>query len=230
MIVYKKIYEFIENKERHQYNQIIDYTKIGDGIDNDKIKEICKEAKDNNFYSICVFPNFVAIAYSFLDSEIKISALIDFPKGESETKNKLSEIDQAIINGAEEIDVVANYNLIKNQENIEDLEKEIREISEYCHREGVIVKIIIEVGALTYQEIENICRICADSNVDYVMTSTGKLSNDDSFEKKLEKVKFMRKILPDEIKIKFSGGVRLLSQIKELSGIVDRVGTSIIPQ
>jgi deoxyribose-phosphate aldolase len=62
------------------------------------------------------------------------------------------------------------------------------------------------------------------------MTSTGKLSKDDTFETKVEKVKFMRKILPEEVRIKFSGGVRLLSQIKELSSIVDRVGTSVIPQ
>jgi deoxyribose-phosphate aldolase len=60
------------------------------------------------------------------------------------------------------------------------------------------------------------------------MTSTGKLPNDDSFETKLEKVKYMRKILPDDIRIKFSGGVRTTDQLKQLEQYVDRIGTSII--
>ena len=226
MIVYKKIYEYLENKEKNLYHQMIDFTKIGDGLNNDKIKDICKEAEDNNFYSVCIFPEFIAMAYSFLGNEIKISALIDFPKGESKTKEKINEIDQAIVNGAEEIDVVVNYKLIKDPEEHENLENEIREITEYCHREGVTVKIIIEVGALNYQEIESICKMCIESNADFIMTSTGKLPSDDSFEKKLEKVKFMRKILPDEMKIKFSGGVRNYTQIKELKSLVDRIGTS----
>lgn len=229
MIVYKKIYEFIDNKEKTQFHQMIDYTKIADNLSNDKIKEICKEAEDNGFYSICILPQYIATAYSFLD-KVKISALIDFPKGTSDTKEKTNEIDSAIVNGAEEIDVVVNYNLIKDSEEQEELEKEIRELTEYCHREGVIIKAIIEIGALNYQEMETICRMCIDNNVDYVMTSTGKLPKDDSFEVKVEKVKFMRKILPEEMKIKFSGGVRTLEQIKEIKSFVDRVGTSVIPQ
>ena len=226
MIVYKKIYEFLENKEKIQYNQMIDYTKIGEHLTNDKIKEICKEAEENKFYSVCIPSEFIATAASFLES-VKISALIDFPKGESETKEKIREIDDAIVNGANEIDVVVNYKLIKEEEQ-EELEKEIREITEFCHREGVIAKIVIEIGSLNYQEIEKMCTICIDNNADYIMTSTGKLTKDDSFETKLEKVKFMRKILPDEMKIKFSGGVRTTEQIKELKGIVDRIGTSTL--
>jgi len=229
MIVYKKIYEFLENKEKTQYNQMIDYTKIGEHLTNDKIKEICKEAEENKFYSVCIPSEFIATAASFLEN-VKISALIDFPKGENETKEKIREIDEAIVNGANDIDVVVNYKLIKKEEEQEELEKEIREITEYCHREGVVVKIIIEIGALSYQEIEKICTICIDNNADFIMTSTGKLTKDDSFETKLEKVKFMRKILPEEMKIKFSGGVRSVEQIKELKPIVDRIGTSVIPE
>jgi deoxyribose-phosphate aldolase len=114
--------------------------------------------------------------------------VIDFPKGESGIKTKIKEIDKAIINGANEIDVVLNYNMIKNSDEHEDLENEIREITEYCHRESIIVKATIEIGALNYQEIENICKMCVDNNVDFITTSTVKLSRDDSFESKLEKV------------------------------------------
>jgi len=230
MTIYKKLYEFLENKEKKEYSRLIDYTKISDRLDNDKIKELCKEAKDNNFYSVCILPEYIAAAYSFLKGDIKISALIDFPKGESDVSKKISKIDEAIVNGVNEIDVVINYKLIKDPEENEKLEKEIRELSEYCHKEGIIIKVIIEVGALNYQEIEKICRMCIDSSVDFVMTSTGKYPNDNSFEEKLDKVKFMRKILPDDIKIKFAGGVRTNEQIKELKSLVDRIGTSVIPQ
>lgn len=230
MIVYKKIFEYLENKEKNEFHRIIDYTRISDNLTNDKIKELCKEAESNNFYSICILPEYVSRAYSFLKGEVKISALIDFPNGKSDIKIKTNDIDSAIVNGANEIDVVVNYKLIKSSEEHEDLETEIRELSEYCHREGVTIKIIIEIGALNYQEIESICKMCTNSNVDYIMTSTGKLPNDDSFETKLEKVKFMRKILPDEIKIKFSGGIRTNEQLKEIKPFVDRIGTSVIPQ
>lgn len=230
MVIYKKIYEYLDNKEKSEYARMIDYTKISDNLSNDQIKELCRDAETNNFYSVCILPDYVAAAHSFLKNECKISVLIDFPKGQNDVKQKISEIDKAIVNGANEIDVVINYKLIKNLEDNEELSEEIRKLTEYCHRESVIIKAIIEIGALNYQEIESICKMCSDANVDYIMTSTGKLANDNSFETKLEKVKFMRKILPDETKIKFSGGIRNIEQIKELKNIVDRIGTSVVLQ
>ena len=226
MIIYRKIYEYLDNREKTEFNRLIDYTKISDNLSNDKIKDICKEAEDNNFYSVCILSQYIATANSFLKNDTKITALIDFPKGESGVKQKINEIDESIINGASEIDVVINYKLIKEPDEHETLESEIRELSEYCHREGVIIKIIIEVGVLNYQEIEEICKMGIEGNVDFIMTSTGKLPKDDSFETKLDKVKYMRKILPDSIKIKYSGGIRTNEQLKELKGIVDRIGTS----
>lgn len=226
MIIYKKLYEFLNNKEKEEYNKLIDYTKISDNLTIDQIKDMCKEAENNNFCAVCILPQFVATTRSFLKRSIKIAALIDFPKGESDTKYKIDEIDTAIINGSEEIDVVINYKLVKNEEDHESLAEEIRKLTEYCHREGVIIKIIIEIGALNFQEIETICKLSTDA--DYIMTSTGKLPNDDTFENKIEKIKFMRKILPDEVKIKMSGGVRTLEQAKDVLPFVDRIGTSSI--
>ena len=226
MIIYKKLYEFLNNKEKEEYNKLIDYTKISDNLTIDQIKDMCKEAENNNFCAVCILPQFVATTNSFLKSNTKISALIDFPKGENDIKNKINEIDNAIVNGANEIDVVINYKLIKNEEDHDSLAEEIRKLTEYCHREGVIIKIIIEIGDLNFQEIETICKMSSD--VDYIMTSTGKLPNDDTFENKIEKVKFMRKILPDEVKIKISGGIRTIEQVKDVLPFVDRIGVSII--
>lgn len=230
MSIYKKIYEYLDGKEKSDNYKLIDYTKLSDTMTSDNVKDICKEIEDNNFYAATVLPEYVAIFKSFSKNTFKVSSIIDFPKGESGIKTKIKEIERSIINGADEIDVVINYNLIKNKDEHDELENEIREITEYCHREGVIVKVTIEVGALNYQEIEDLCKMCIDNNVDFITTSTGKLPRDDSFETKLEKVKFMRKILPDEMKIKFTGGIRTNEQIKQIKGIVDRIGTSIIPQ
>ena len=230
MVVYKKIFEYLENKEKAQYHKLIDYTKISDNLSNDEIKKICKEAEDNNFYSICILPKYVATANSFLKNDTKICALIDFPDGDSSLTDKKNEIDECTTNGAKEIDVVINYNLIKKPEDHKELETEIRELSEYCHVKGVIIKVIIEIGSLDSQQISDMCDMCIDGNVDFIMTSTGKLKKDNSFEEKVEKVKNMRRILPDSIGIKVSGGIRTTDQIKELKNIVDRIGTSIIPQ
>jgi len=229
MIVYKKILEYLDNKEKNENYKLIDYTRLSDSLTNDQIKDLCKEAEDNNFYAISVLPEFVASVESFVKNEIKVSALIDFPKGNSITKYKLDQIDKSIVNGADEIDVVLNYELIK-KDKTEELETEIRKLTEYCHKEGSIIKLTIEIGALNNEEIEKICRMCIENNVDYISTSTGKLPNDESFEQKIEKVKFMRKILPDYVKIKFTGGIRTTEQIKEIKSLVDRIGTSIIPQ
>jgi len=230
MSIYKKLNEYLNSKEKSEGYNLIDYTKISENLSNDNIKEFCKDVENNNFYAIAVLPEHVASAHSFSKSEFKVSAIIDFPKGVSDTKQKINEIDKSLVNGANEIDVVINYGLIKDENNHEKLEKEIRELSEYCHREGSIIKATIEIGTLNYQELEKICRMCSDNNVDYITTSTGKLPNDNSFEIKLEKVKYMRKILPEEMKIKFAGGIRSNEQINELKSIVDRIATSIIPQ
>lgn len=228
MIVYKKIFEYLDNKEKKDSYKLIDYTRLSDNLTNDQIKDVCKEAEDNEFYAISVLPEYVAAVYSFVKNEMKISALVDFPKGNSITKYKLDQIDKSIVNGADEIDVVLNYELIKKDNKTDEIETEIRKLTEYCHKEGSIIKLTIEIGALNNEEIEKICRICIENNVDYISTSTGKLPNDESFEQKIEKVKFMRKILPDYVKIKFTGGVRTYDQIKEIKTLVDRIGTSVL--
>lgn len=224
MIITKLSY-FVINENKNNFFNIIDYT-ILNTLTNDDIKKISKTAEENKFYSVCVLPEYVSIISSFLDDyDIKVVATIDFPHGNSTTNEKIKDIDKSLVNGADEIDVVLNYKLIKEKE-WEKLKEEIRTITEHIHKEGKIVKFIIEIGALNFQELEKISHICVECNVDFIMTSTGKLPNDISFEEKIEKIKFMRKILPDTTKIKFSGGIRTNDQIAQIVQYVDRIGTS----
>lgn len=227
-MIIKKLSEYIKENNTKNYFEIIDYTNL-DTLTNDDIKKLCAVADEKQFYGVCILPEYVSIVSSFLeDKDIKVVATIDFPKGNSSVTEKIKEIDKSLVNGADEIDVVLNYKLIKDKE-YEKLENEIREISEFVHKEGKIVKIIIEIGALNFQEIEQISEICVDSNVDFIMTSTGKLPNDGDFDDKVKKVKFIRKITPDDTKIKFSGGIRTNAQIEQVAQFCDRIGTSVIP-
>jgi len=224
-MIIKKLSQYIKENNNSNYFQIIDYTNLNT-LTNDDIKKICSTVEEKQFYSICILPEYVSIVSSFLeDKDIKVVATIDFPKGDSSSTEKIKEIDKSLVNGADEIDVVLNYKLIKKKE-YETLENEIRSITEYTHKEGKIVKFIIEIGTLSFQEIEHICEICVDSNADFIMTSTGKLPNDSNFDDKVKKVKFMRKIMPDDTKIKFSGGIRTNAQIEQVAQYCDRIGTS----
>jgi deoxyribose-phosphate aldolase len=227
-MIIKKLVDFIKESIVGNYNNLIDYSFLGT-LTNDEIKKICDTAKENKVNSVCVLPEYISIVKTFLDDcDVNVVAAIDFPKGDSSTIDKIKEIDKSLVNGANEIDVVINYKLIKEKE-WEKITDDIRSITEYVHKEGKNVKIVIEIGALNFQELEKISRICVETNVDFIMTSTGKFPDDNSFEEKLEKVKFIRKITPDDTKIKFSGGIRTNKQIEEIISIVDRVGTSVIP-
>lgn len=230
-MIIKKYTDFIINEkvQSNNYNSKIDFTALTE-LSNDDIKKLCETVKNNNFYSVCVLPDYVSLVSSFLDDyEAKVVATIDFPKGQMSTSEKIEEIEKALVNGADEIDIVIDYQLLKNTED-DELQEQLRKISEYVHKEGEIVKAIIEIGALDFQELEKICQMCVSANVDYIMTSTGRLPKDNSFEEKIEKLKFMRKILPNETKIKFSGGIRTNNQIEQILEYCDRIGTSTIPQ
>lgn len=230
---FKKLYESNKN-----YNNLIDYTYINKNATIDDIKKVCNDAIKNNFYSVCVLPEFVNYAKAFLDNEdVKICALISFPNGDLSTGNKVKETIKAISDGADEIDMVFNYKKLKKlniltgekySELYNDLINDIRQVSLICHKNGVILKVIIEIEELNFHEIKLACDICIEAGADFIKTSTGYSKNINTFEEKIEKLKYMRKILPDYMKIKFSGGIRNIEQIEVILPYVDRIGTSII--
>ena len=235
----KKFNNFInENKNNGKYNQIIDYTYLKNDANVDRIKQICNEAKEFGFYSVCIKPDYVSYAKEFLKgSNVKVCTVISFPEGVNKTKEKMTETETAIINGADEIDMVMNYKLLKKATKIDDevkrkekldiVKDDVAKIARICHGiNSVILKVIIESGELTLEQTKLSCEICVDAGVDFVKTSTG-------FAKKgaeEDKVKFMRRILPDSVKIKASGGIRTLEDIQRFVKVgADRVGTSANP-
>ena len=219
-------YKLFESND--QYNNIIDYTFLKPNTTIDDVRRICNEAKEANFYSVCILPDFISYAKTFLDkTNVKICTVISFPKGVDKTIDKVNETNRAIADGADEIDMVMNYKLLMkgDEESFEKCQKDIMEVARVCHKDGIILKVIIESGVLTYDQIKKACDICVEAGADFVKTSTG-------FAKvgaEIEKVQFMRKILPDYMKIKASGGIRTIDDFKIYFPFVDRIGTSANP-
>jgi len=220
-----------------RYNKIIDFTYLREDANVDKIEEVCKQAKENGFWSVCVRPDFVSYAVNFLEgSDVKICTVISFHKGEDKTQEKVVETQKAIANGADEIDMVMNWKLLlkwskepdeeKKKEIEQKMYEDIRKVADVCHgSDSVLLKVIIESGELTLEQVKKACELCAKCAVDFVKTSTGYLRGAE-----IDKVRFMRSILPDHIKIKASGGIRTLQDIESfVNAGADRVGTSSNP-
>ena len=102
------------------------------------------------------------------------------------------------------------------------MENSIQEIANECHKNGVLLKVVIESGMLSLEELKDMCGIVANGNVDFVQTSTG--MKDVGAE--LSKIKELRRLLPDYIKIKAAGGIRSLEEANQFYPYVDRIGTS----
>src|SRR6478736_3595912 len=168
------------------------------------IEKICAEAKQYQFAAVCVPPNFVKKAKALVEgSSVKVATVIGFPFGYSAVEAKIAEILLAIVDGADELDVVINISAIKNSDWVY-LANEINHILPIIHSRGKLVKIIIESGILTDDEIIKCCELYGPAGIDFLKTSTGYAEKGAS----VEAVKLFRKHLPADTMIKASGGIR----------------------
>ena len=168
------------------------------------IEKLCAEAKQYDFAAVCVPPNFVKLAKEKLvGSTVQVATVIGFPFGYSATEAKIAEIILAMVDGADELDVVANISAIKNGD-WSAIADEINHIMPIIRSKNKVVKIIIESGVLTDDEIMKCCDIYGIAGIDYLKTSTGYAEKGAS----VEAVKLFRKHLPDQVQIKASGGIR----------------------
>jgi deoxyribose-phosphate aldolase len=168
------------------------------------VEKVCKEANENNFASACIPPLFVKHGKTFLrDSKIKIATVIGFPFGYCAIEAKVAEIILAIIDGVDELDVVVNISAIKNND-WQFLANEINTIMPFIKKHNKVIKIIIESGILTNEEIMKCCDLYGGAGVDFLKTSTGYAEKGAT----IEAVKLMRTHLADHVQIKASGGIR----------------------
>ncbi|MEO6289924.1 MAG: deoxyribose-phosphate aldolase [Ginsengibacter sp.] len=188
-----------------------------------EIEKLCVEADQYQFAAVCVPPLFVKKANEFLyNSTVKVATVIGFPFGYSAIEAKVAEIVLAIIDGADELDVVINISAIKNND-WQFLANEINSMMPIIRNRNKIVKVIIESGVLTDDEIIKCCDIYGAAGVDYVKTSTGYAETGAT----VHAVKLMRAQLSDAVKIKASGGIKTYQFAKKLIDAgADRLGCS----
>jgi len=176
------------------------------------IEKLCIEAKQYQFAAVCVPPNFVKKAKALLEgSTVKVATVIGFPFGYSAVEAKIAEILLAIVDGADELDVVINISAIKNDDWMY-LADEINHIMPIIRSKNKVIKIIIESGILTDEEIIKCCEIYGLAGIDYLKTSTGYAEKGAT----VEAVKLFRQHLPGNIQIKASGGIRDYAFAKQL--------------
>jgi deoxyribose-phosphate aldolase len=175
------------------------------------------------FAAVCVPPLYVKKAKELVgESSIKIATVIGFPFGYCAIEAKVAEIVLAIVDGADELDVVVNISAIKNAD-WNFIANEINTIMPIVRNKNKVIKVIIESGVLTDDEIIKCCDIYGAAGVDYVKTSTGFAEKGAS----IHDVQLIRAHLADAIKIKASGGIRSYSFAKELINAgANRLGCS----
>jgi len=187
-----------------------------------EIERMVSEGIAYKFAGICVPPFWVKKARTDLDSaDIELVTVAGFPLGYQKTEVKLEEIRQGIADGASEIDVVWNISAFK--EGMSWVKTELTKCAELTHQHERFLKVIIETAYLNENEIEQACIICKDAVVDFVKTSTGFAPEG----AKTEHIRLMRSILPSNVGVKASGGIKDLAFALELiQAGADRLGTS----
>ena len=206
-----------------EINRIIDHTLLKPESTEEQIEKLLEEAKEYNFFSVCVNPVWVKkCADSLKDTDVKVCTVIGFPLGSSTMETKIFETKNALSNGADEIDMVINIGLLKSQK-YDLVKEEIEEIAKVCHSEGALLKVILENCLLTKEEIVKACELSDEAGADFVKTSTGfSTSGADSSD-----VALMKKSVSDRVKVKASGGIRdYKKSLEMIENGADRLGVS----
>lgn len=206
---------------QYAINKFIDHTLLKPTATATDIKNLCKEAIDNDFFAVCVNSCYVELAKKELkNSRVKVCSVVGFPLGAMHTDAKAFEAKLAIDNGADEVDMVINLGLIKSQ-NWEMVQKDIEMVKNAIGNK--VLKVILETSYLNEEEITKVCEIAVLAQADYLKTSTGFASSGATE----EDVRLMKKAVNNQAKIKASGGIRDLSTALTFIKLgVTRIGTS----
>ena len=190
----------------------IDHTLLKPTATLGEIEKLCNEASENAFYSVCIPPYFVQDACQIVKGgSVKVATVIGFPFGYNHTKVKVTELKRAISDGADEADMVMNLAAFKSND-IAYIENEIRQISKITAESNVVLKLIIESGILSEEEIIRCCDLFQHFPVDFLKTSTGYAEKGAS----IAAIEIMRRYLPKHIQIKASGGIKTYQFAKQL--------------
>ncbi|MBA4849068.1 deoxyribose-phosphate aldolase [Emticicia sp. BO119] len=203
--------------------QYIDHTLLKPTATEMDFRKLCEEIYQHGFYAASVPPNYVSFVKDILVySQAKVCSVVGFPLGYQTTSTKLAEAQNAIADGAHELDMVMNINAFKSMAYL-TVKQEIQKLSELAHSKEVLLKVIIETAYLDNFDLSIACEICEEAGADFVKTSTGFAPKGAD----IEQVKQIRNNLPTSIKIKASGGIQTYEQaIAFIEAGAERLGTS----
>ena len=209
--------------------KMIDHTILKANATESDIEKLCQEAKQYEFASVCVNPYWVSFASNLLkDTTVKVCTVIGFPLGATSSESKASETEIAILQGADEVDMVINVGAMKDN-NIDIVKNDILSVVNSARKTGqslnkkIIVKVIIETCYLTKDEIIHACNCAKNAGADFVKTSTGFGTGGAT----TEDVSLMKQTVGETMQVKASGGIRdYETAIKMIEAGASRIGTS----
>ncbi|MFZ7945451.1 MULTISPECIES: deoxyribose-phosphate aldolase [Bacillaceae] len=201
---------------------MIDHTLLKPEATREQIQTLCQEAKENNFFSVCVNPTWVSTSKELLQgSGVKVCTVIGFPLGATTSDVKAFETKNAVDNGADEVDMVINIGALKDQ-NDDLVEKDIRAVVDAAKGKA-LTKVIIETSLLTQEEKIRACELSVKAGADFVKTSTGFSTGGAT----VEDIALMRQTVGPSIGVKASGGVRSTEDAeKMIEAGATRIGAS----
>lgn len=200
----------------------VDHTVLGQASTWGDIKALCDDGIKYNCASVCIPPAYVKQAKEYVGDKLAICTVIGFPNGYNTTACKVFETQDAVKNGADEIDMVINIGMLKDKR-YDDVLNEIKEIKAACG--GKLLKVIIETCLLTDEEKIKMCHIVSESGADYIKTSTGFSTGGAT----REDIKLFAENVAPHLKIKAAGGIASLEDAEDFINLgASRLGTSRI--
>jgi deoxyribose-phosphate aldolase len=202
---------------------MIDHTLLKPDATQDQIAQLCYEARKHGFASVCVNPANVKLCTQLLkDSDVLVCTVVGFPLGATSTESKVFEAQQAIRDGAIEVDMVINVGALKSRD-YELVERDIASIARICHAGNAILKVIIEAALLTDEEKVVACQLAKVAGADFVKTSTGFGPGGAT----VEDVALMRRVVGLTMGVKAAGGIRTYEDAqKMIAAGATRIGAS----
>lgn len=200
----------------------VDHTMLTQGAAEEDIKILCEDAVKYGCASVCVAPSYVEFAKNCLGGKIKVCTVIGFPNGNMTTASKCFEAEEAVNNGADEIDMVINIGWVKDKK-YENILSEINAVKKSC--KGRLLKVIIETCLLTEEEKIMMCRTVSESDADFIKTSTGFSTGGAT----KEDIRLFAENISGSLKIKAAGGISSVEDAEEFICLgASRLGTSRI--
>lgn len=200
----------------------VDHTLLNPKATWEEIKNICDDGMKYSTASVCIPPSFVKRAKEYVGNRLKICTVIGFPNGYNTAEVKIFETENAIENGADEIDMVINLGDLMDK-NYDNILSEITKIKSVCGER--VLKVIIETCLLSEEQKIKMCEIVTKSGADFIKTSTGFSTGGATF----EDIELFAKYVGENVKIKAAGGISSIADAEKFISLgADRLGTSRI--